>query len=499
MASWPERPFTALEAAVVEANAVALGMTVDQLMENAGRAVAEEASRRLPPAPAVVAVLCGSGNNGGDGSVAAHYLYQWGHRPEVWFVRPPAEIRSSPARHAYERLRREVSVREGVPPASSLSEAALIVDALLGTGLTGELKEPYRSAAAAVAQSARPVLSVDLPSGLGTEAAVRPRWTVALSAVKAGTTAANGGEIVVRDIGVPEEARSATGPGEFLAYPLSRPGPRSRSARVVVIGGGPYAGAPALSALAALRAGAERATVLAPAPAADRIQAFSPDLVVRPVGEGHFTTNDLARFGELFARESVQGLVVGPGVGSDPATAAVLGRLVERFLGRVPVVLDAEALPALAELLGRVPQASDLIATPNTGEFRRHLARLRPDDPIGPAAVTEAAARFGLTVLVKGAVDLFSDGATEGRNLNHPAAQAVAGSGDVLSGVIGALRAMGLGALPSIRLATYWVGEAGHRAYSLRGPGLVATDLLEALGPTLLAGLGRSAVSRAQA
>lgn len=497
MAAWPERPLGALEAAVVEANAVALGFTVDQLMENAGRAVAEEAARHLPTAPAEVAVLCGAGNNGGDGSVAAHYLYQWGYRPTVWFVRPPAEIRSGPARHAYDRLCREVAVCEGVPAAAELAGASMVIDALLGTGGAGELQEPYRSASAALAASGRPVLSVDLPTGQGGPGAVRPQWTVALTAPKAGSSPQNSGEITVRDIGIPEAARDATGPGEFMAYPTARPGPRSRSVRVAVIGGGPYTGAPALCALAALRAGAERATVFAPSPAAERIQGLSPDLVVRPVGRDHFRPEDLDRFGELFGRESIQSLVVGPGVGAEAATRELIASVLPRFLGRVPVVVDAEALPALAGMARDPSGPEELIATPNAGEFRRYFGVESPAGPVGAEAVRRTAAERRITLLVKGSVDLFSDGTVSARNLNHPSAQAVAGSGDVLTGVLGTLRGMGLPALAAVRLGTYWVGEAGHVAYSRHGPGLIASDLLEELGPTLLAGMSRGRRARA--
>src|SRR5579863_9380431 len=139
-------PASPMEMAVMEANAVALGVSVDSLMENAGRALAEECARRIPAAPQRVVILAGPGNNGGDGTCAAHYLAQWGYHPEVWLVRPPAEIRSPAARRCYDRIAAEMRVRVGIPKADDLEGVPLILDALLGSGQAGDLRSPYREA-----------------------------------------------------------------------------------------------------------------------------------------------------------------------------------------------------------------------------------------------------------------------------------------------------------------------------------------------------------------
>lgn len=213
---------SATEMAVAEANAVALGVPIDQLMETAGKAVAEEAQKLLGPPSGKVIVVAGPGNNGGDGTAAAHYLKQWGYDIEVRLLFPPSEIRSAPARRCYERIAERLPVAVGVPPVEELKRAVMLLDALLGSGQLGPLRGPYRDAVRAMQASGVPVLSVDIPTGLHDPEGIRPRWTVALTAVKAGMLPANSGKIRVREIGIPRAAIRGTGPGDVLYYPNPR-------------------------------------------------------------------------------------------------------------------------------------------------------------------------------------------------------------------------------------------------------------------------------------
>ncbi|MGI0156166.1 MAG: NAD(P)H-hydrate epimerase, partial [Thermoplasmata archaeon] len=190
---------TSLEMAVVEANAVALGSTVDFLMENAGRAVAEEATRHLPSPPARVAVVAGNGNNGGDATCASFYLHQWGYTPEVWIVRPPSEIASRAARRCFERVERRLTIHVGIPRADELSSMPLIVDGLLGTGQGGRLRPPVREAVAAIRSSRAPVLSIDVPTGVRDPEGLRPSWTVTLTCPKEEMAPGTSGDVSVRD------------------------------------------------------------------------------------------------------------------------------------------------------------------------------------------------------------------------------------------------------------------------------------------------------------
>ncbi len=488
------RPLSSEEMTAVELNSVALGVSLDTLMENAGRAVAEEAARHLPPPPARVAIVAATGNNGGDGTCAAHYLREWGYSPEVWLVRPPSEIRSRAARRCFERIERKVPLHLRVPRSDELATMPLVIDALLGTGQTDTLRAPIREAVEALRSSGAPVLAIDLPTGAGSPDGVRPAWTVALTVPKREMPSERAGELVVREIGIPAEAWTRTGPGEFVFFPeRSRRGDHARTGRVVVIGGGPYSGAPALSGLSALRSGAERATVLAPGGAAERIQGFSPNLVVRAFGEERFRPTDASDLVEFVRSVSPGCVMLGMGAGAHPETVEALRTVETELAGTVPLVVDADglaALPSPGEAGGK--PGAPLLATPNAGEFLRIF--LGGNDP-GPSLREEAARKAALErhlfLVVKGDPDLLSDGEVLVANHHHHPAMTVGGVGDVLAGVLGSLLAQGVSPLSAARLASYWTGEAGILAASRKSFGLLATDVLDELPEALRSGLER--------
>jgi ADP-dependent NAD(P)H-hydrate dehydratase / NAD(P)H-hydrate epimerase len=487
-------PQSARETRVIEANAVALGVSVDTLMENAGRAVAEEAARRLKGATDALAVVAGTGNNGGDGFAAIHYLAQWGFSPDLWLLTPPGELRSSPARRCFERIASTTRIRVGIPRPEDLEGYSLVIDAMLGTGQHGEPRPPVREAVVVLSSTHVPILSVDEPTGLGSPISVHPRWTVALDSLKEGMTPENSGEIVVRPIGIPPAARDETGPGVFLFYPRSGPKGRSpRSGRVLVIGGGPYAGAPALAGMAVLRSGAERAVIAAPSPSAGRIQSFSPNLIVHSVGEERFQSSDVPTLVHLVERLHVDAVVVGMGVGDAPESASAMSDLVNKLRTHpTPLVVDADALSALGDATRAPKDALVCVATPNRHEFDTRFMDLRetlPDSRLD--AARRVAAERGLVLLAKDEVDLLTDGRRGYLNRHHHPAMTVGGTGDVLAGVVGSLLARGVDALEAVRLGAYWTGEAGLRAFSVRSWGLLATDVIDELPGALKDGLAR--------
>jgi ADP-dependent NAD(P)H-hydrate dehydratase / NAD(P)H-hydrate epimerase len=480
----PDRPLSAREVRVLEANAVALGVSLDDLMENAGRAVAEEAAKRLESPGAPVAIVASTGNNGGDGFAAAHFLGQWGYRPELWLVGSPAEIRGASARRCYDRAARHHPTREAIPAATDLERFPLVIDALLGTGQRGELRGGLRGAVEGMTASGRPVLSIDLPTGMGTELGVHPRWTVTFSGAKEGMEAQNSGEILVRDIGIPDAARRETGPGEFYLYPTPT---GARSVRLLVLGGGPFAGAPALTALAALRAGAERATVVAPSAVAAQVQGFSPNLVVRAQGAEHFAPADLTPLLEAVRELHPAALAVGMGAGRHAETVELYRQLFDGLDPHLPLLVDADALdPFLAS--GRRPRSAPTVLSPNSGELHRLFPSVPEGEPERREFLASKAAELGVTLLAKGEPDLLlaPDGSRTNRH-HHPAGS-VSGVGDLLSGVVGFLLGAHCSGLEAARLASYWVGEAGIRAFGTQSYGLVATDVLEELPATLSAG-----------
>lgn len=470
-----------------DAAAAAAGVAGSALMENAGRAVADAVAARWTPRP--VAVLCGPGNNGGDGFVAARLLAERG-----WPVRVACLVErdalTGDARHHADLWRGPVAPLDGFDPA----ETEIVVDALFGAGLTRPLEGAAARGLAAI--GARPVVAVDVPSGVqgDTGQALGPvapaRATVTFFRLKPAHLLYPGralcGDIVLSDIGIPDSVLPA-GPPDIArnapalwrdAFPWAR-WDRHKFARghVLVLGGPRLTGAARLAARGAQRCGAGYVTLAAPDEAKTVYRVALESIVVQPF-------RDTAGFRDLAVSERVSAAVLGPGIGLTPATRE---KVTACLAARKPSVLDADALSVFegaGELLASHVHA-DTVLTPHEGEFRR----LFPDltHPSKLVRARSAAARLGAVVLFKGpdTVIAHPDG-TAWINTHAGPDLATAGAGDVLAGMIGGLMAGGMSAFKAAAAAAWLHGDASLRF----GPGLIPEDILATL-PRCLAGLAR--------
>lgn len=460
---------------------VALGLQVATLMENAGGAVARAIMARWPPRP--VLVLCGVGNNGGDGYVAARLLAEAG-----WPVRVAAL--GAPVGPAIEAAARWTGPVEPLSPSLADTDG-LVLDALFGAGLSRPLDGV--AAALAVAMDPRRVIAVDLPSGVrGDGAVLAPAFSACLTVTFARKKPAHVlypararcGEVVLADIGVPDAAIDSVGALAWENQPdLWRahfPWPaaethKHRRGRVAVASGGPSrTGAARLAARGALRAGAGLATVLSP-----------PSAVL--VNAAHLTAimlESVADENELAARAAAfDAVVIGPAYGLGESTRRAVAAAAAQ---RVTLVLDADALTSFAdepqELFSLLHDGC--VLTPHEGEFGRLFPDLS-DESSKLVRARSAAARAGCTIVLKGPDTVIA--APDGRaavNVNAPPFLATAGSGDVLAGMIAGLAAQGMPLWQASCAAVWLHGEAGANL----GPGLIAEDISEAL-PAVLAQL----------
>src|SRR5207253_9817991 len=200
-----------LEMRVLDRNAQYFGISTLDLMESAGKTVAEVARSEFGAAGKRVLVLCGTGNNGGDGLVAARHLSKEA-RVTVLLARSPDQFDTKEAQANFERLH-DVQILAGLDRSEeAIAEADLLIDALLGIGIEGPLREPYASLVRQMNKSGRPILSIDVPSGFGADLMVRPTLTVTLHDVKEGMTPENSGRIRIADIGIPAKVASMIGP-----------------------------------------------------------------------------------------------------------------------------------------------------------------------------------------------------------------------------------------------------------------------------------------------
>jgi NAD(P)H-hydrate epimerase len=434
---------------VVEKNAVALGVTELQLMESAGRSLADFAMHHDP---ARVLVLCGRGNNGGDGMVAARHL-QNGVSTDVCYV--DGVGRSSSCAHQLKALAHcrvgqySVQCRDDVLNLRMLFEKAdVIIDSLLGIGASGTLQEPVATCVELANASKAYIISADVPTP-----GMRADRICSFHRAKV-----DGSTVV--EIGIPVEAECCTGPGDLTLLPKQRgDAHKGAGGEVLVIGGGPYQGAPYLAGLGALRAGADIVRIASP------IFEPIPDLIYEPIGAKIIGTEHTERLITLAQKADV--VVCGNGLGSD--SHAVIGALAPYCK---KAVFDADAL--------RLPlpvARQETIYTPHAGEFARITGTSLNNDPIARAHAARGAKLPG-TVLLKGQVDVITDGDRVRFNRTGCPAMTVGGTGDVLAGVAGALLCH-LPAFESACIAAYVNGRAGMVVEKERGSGMVASDLVD--------------------
>src|SRR5881396_1389930 len=450
-----------LEMRVLDRNAQYFGISTLDLMEAAGKAVAEVARSEFGAVGKRVLVLCGTGNNGGDGLVAARHLAK-DARVTVLLARSPDQFDTKEAQTNFERLR-DAQILAGLDRSEeAIAEADLIIDALLGIGAQGSLREPFASLLRQVNASGKPVISVDVPSGFGTELMVRPTVTVALHDAKEGMTPENSGRIRIVDIGIPSKVVTMIGPGEFLLYPIPKASSyNGENGRPLVIAGGPY---PVARPLAA--------TVVA---------GYSPTFIVHPLVGHRLLREDLRQILELVPRADA--VAIGPGLGDVEGTLDAIREIVRGL--HLPMVLDADAIKAVAGdpkcLAGK-----KVVLTPHSREFQTLTGKALPAGPEERAPIVrEAAKSLGATVLLKGAVDIVSDGVRLKFNYTGNPGMTTGGTGDVLCGLTAGLIAKGMTPYDAARLAAFMNGAAGDLAFEDKSYGLTSVDVANNLGRVL--------------
>jgi ADP-dependent NAD(P)H-hydrate dehydratase / NAD(P)H-hydrate epimerase len=465
-----------------DAAAIAAGIAGIELMENAGAALAEAIMARFVRIPAIV--LCGPGNNGGDGFVVARRLAQAGWPVRVALLGRQERLHGDAATAAKAWSGDIVSLEPGV-----LQGAGLVVDALFGAGLTRPIEGVARATIEAVKEASLPVVAVDIPSGIDGDTgailgvAAPARLTVTFHRVKPGHLLLPGreyiGELVIADIGIPDyvtaqlEVRSWANRPRLWQTLLPRRTASShkyRHGHGLVLGGGPASsGAARMAARAALRAGAGLVTVICPEPALAIYAAQLTAVMIAP-------DTDQVGFVRQLEDPRRNAILLGPGggVGED-----LRQRVMAALASGKACVLDADALTSFADQPSALFAAIDgpCLLTPHEGEFQR----LFDHEGDKLTRVRNAAAESGAVVLLKGADTVVA--APDGRAVvqaEAPASLATAGSGDVLAGVALGLLAQSMSVFEAAAAAVWLHSEAARGL----GVGMIAEDLIEALpGP----------------
>ena len=466
-----------------------LGVPSRTLMQRAAEACADaldgfDTSRTV--------VLCGTGNNGGDGAAIADLVSKRGGGATVVLVGDETKCTDECAfRLARARDLGIPVVRAADFDASSLSDATAIVDAIFGVGLSRPAEGEGAALIEAANKSGAPILSVDVPSGLFadggavTGAAINAARTVAIQNLKPChvlfPAALHCGEVRVADVGIPDDAASASlfvTTDDDLAAIAPRPeySHKGTFGRVVVIAGSEgMAGAAYLSALGAYRTGAGLVEVFTVEANRTIIQTLLPEAIVTVYGDG-----DLGeKLGASLARADA--VVLGPGLGMSELSRRVVRRVLDE--AEAPLVIDADALNIIADEGLSLPRRESVAVTPHLGE----MARLTASGVTGIAADLVGAARAfteanGVTCVLKDTHTVIAGGARAFVNLAGCSAMAKGGSGDVLTGIIAALAASGVEMTEACRLGCHLHGRAGERAAAEHGiHGVLARDVANAI------------------
>lgn len=500
------RAVTSSQMVSIEERAVReLGLGVDRLMERAGKALAEE-YRRCFPARRKVVVVCGKGNNGGDGFVAARALRDVGYGVSV-FCAYPVDSLAPAARNAFERLPEDVPVlsidlKEEL--VRQLASAEGVIDALFGFGLRGAVKGVAGEVIGLINRSEKPVVSADLPSGVDADSGkvegscIKAFTTVTFTCPKIGTIlypgAAFTGRLVIADIGIPEsfiDEASDVSISEIkeMKNLLPRYDPAqnkwSRGSVLVVAGSSGMSGAAILAARGAMRAGAGVVGLAVPTSIEPTASAAVIEALKYPLPETRRASLSLEAFDDIKGLlQRYRAAVIGPGLSRDEEAARLVKRLV-REIDR-PLVLDGDGLTAFSGEIDHLAlRSAPLIITPHTGEIGRLMGVSSTEveeDRLGYARRALRASRA--TVVLKGARTIVADERGVMINLTGNPALATAGSGDVLSGIIGAFLAQGLTPAEAAKLGVYLGGLAGDiAADSLTRYSVTASDLVDFLPP----------------
>ncbi len=477
------------ELKVLDNNSEHYGITPLKLMESAGKGVSDFINKINLENKKII-FFCGLGNNGGDGFVAARYLSE-NNQVSVFIIGNENNIKTDIARNNFDKLKNsnvKIYNSDNLNIIDKLlNENDIVIDSILGIGISGKLREPILSVVEKInLLDDKIIISIDIPSGIGSKTAVIPQFTITFHDIKEGMNKLNSGEIKIIDIGIPDQADKYVGAGELQVF-YPRPKKNSHkgdNGRVLIVGGGPYVGAPALSGLAALRTGADLAYIATPRRVGRAIASFSPNLIVRDLNSDFLIPGDIHSIRELL--DICNSIVIGPGLGNAKETIEAINKIIEIAISeKKALVVDADAIKAISGNIDLIKNSKTVI-TPHKEEFRILSGiELADDIDIRIKTIENWSKEYKVSIFLKGYIDILSNGSKTKLNLIHNEAMTVGGTGDVLAGIIGALLSKSIDPFIAIRVAAFLNGEAGNIVFNKKSYGLLATDIIEEI-PSVL-------------
>ncbi|MHA1197929.1 MAG: NAD(P)H-hydrate dehydratase [Candidatus Heimdallarchaeaceae archaeon] len=501
MKSIPKNVFTIKMTRALEDNIFATGKSIFEMMEIAGKVVAEEIHKLAEQTKKKkIVFLAGYGNNGGDALVAAKHLHELNYECDIVLIGNKEKFNSAASQKNYEEILRLkinwFSLRKSEDVESIMSKydsTYMFIDAIFGIGIRGKIREPYKSIIDFLNQNCEvDILALDIPSGYdpigdNTLYVKNAKKIVCLGRNKIQEGHFGDAEIVVRNIGIPEEYEKYVGIGDLKwFYPRRKADSHKRQNGVVTIiaGSKDYIGAPALSGYGAFRTGADLIFILTPENIRSTVSSFSPDFITIPAHTDEIEPQDIVK---IFSHPRLKdtSFVIGPGMmNSDTTKDTVLEFLKSKK--RRQIIIDASALSMMEKDHLFLLKNHDSILTPHRGEFftvfkEKLTGKLESDSKI----VSDAAKKWETTILLKGEVDIISNGQTTKYNKTGHPGMTVGGTGDVLTGIVASLLSVLGNPFLSSCLGAFISGRAGELAAKSFGDGLMASDIPNFIYPVI--------------
>ncbi len=453
----------------IDLNAMFLGKDALELMENAGRACYEEISR-LVDKKSKILIICGLGNNGGDGFVLARYLFENGYDVRVLIIDKGERIKTEEARINYNRIKDRVKIYEG-EFSEEIFNVDVIVDAILGTGIKGTLRGKMREIVDKINRSRAMKISIDVPTGIGSDLYVRADYVITFYKMK---RELKGFNVIVKDIGIPKEAEEYYFFGNaILNLPIRSPESyKGRNGKVLIIGGSKrYHGALIFSALSAINSGCDLVYTLVPEVLEDTVRDFPEIIPVIYSGE-HLNYEAINYFEDIYKKVDV--ILIGNGLDYNEEIRKTVVKILEIIDGEKPVIIDADGIKCVRGL-----NLKNCILTPHAKEFEL-LFDVNPGGDIEyrKEIVKKYSKDISSTILLKGRYDVISDGERVKINVTGNEGMTVGGTGDVLAGLISSLVSQGVDNFNAACLGAFVNGIAGDILFKKFGYSYTAMDLI---------------------
>ncbi|AKA48415.1 sugar kinase [uncultured archaeon] len=433
-----------------------------KLMENAARQLSDFVRKTFVPGSRICAV-CGTGNNAGDGIAALENL-RGDYDVSAVLVKGKGSLKTDEAKWAIKRYKGRVSGIRSLK--QELAGSDIILDCMFGVGISGEPREPYAKAIEQINKSGKKIVSIDVPSGLGTKRSVMPDYTVTFTDVKKGMAPENSGDITVCDIGIPESVRKYAGPGDMVYY--TRPDPSSHkgmNGSLSIIGGWEYYGSSVIAALGANAMAIDLVKIYTTPLNYEIIATYSPFIIVR----------NIAKLGNNWKEDALRGtaLLIGPGLGiSDEAQKDV-----KQMLGKakMPIIVDADGIKLMSDKISWT-RGRNMIFTPHRREFEI-LTGLDANEE----NAVKFAEKHSVVIVLKGVRDIVTDGSrtiyVEGGNVR----MTMGGTGDLLAGLISAMASRNIDPFRSAVMGAYINKKIAERAFSSKSYWYSIDDMIDAV------------------